>query len=76
MERIVIEIDPKVADAWRILSAERKKEITRKASIRIGKEVLETSKEEYLVYLNDLRSKMEERGLTQDILDKILNDEN
>jgi hypothetical protein len=74
MERIVIEVEPKVALAWRRLSPARKKEITSKVGLRIGKEVLESSKEDYLAYLNDLRNKMAERGLTQEILDEILNE--
>ena len=74
MERIVIEVEPKIALAWRRLSAIRRKEITNRVGVRIGKEVLESSKEEYLAYLNELRTKMAERGLTQEILDEILND--
>ena len=74
MERIVIEVDPKIALAWRRLSAARRKEITTKVSLRIGKEVLENSKEDYLTYLAELRTKMAERGLTQEILDEILNE--
>ena len=74
MERIVIEVEPSIAHAWRRLSAARKKEITNKVGVRIGKEVLENLKEEYLTYLAELRTKMAERGLTQEILDEILND--
>jgi hypothetical protein len=37
MERIVIEVDPKVALAWRRLSAARRKEIANRVGIRIGK---------------------------------------
>jgi hypothetical protein len=74
MERIVIEVEPKIALAWRRLSAARRKEITSRVSVRIGKEVFENSKEDYLAYLADLRAKMAERGLTQDILDQILNE--
>jgi len=74
MERIVIEVEPKVALAWRRLSAARKKEISNKVGVRIGKEVFENSTDEYLAYLAELRSKMAERGLTQEILDDILNE--
>jgi hypothetical protein len=74
MERIVIEVEPVVALAWRRLSAARKKEISNKVGMRIGKEVFENSTEEYLAYLAALRSKMAERGLTQEILDDILNE--
>lgn len=74
MERIVIEVEPRVAKAWRNISDARRKEIGNKVGVRLSKEVLETSKEEYLAYLDDLRSTMAERGLTQEILDNILND--
>ena len=74
MERIVIEVEPRVALAWRRLSPTRRKEITNKVGVRIGKEVFENSKEEYLAYLAELRTKMSERGLTQEILDEILNE--
>lgn len=70
----MIEVEPKVALAWRRLSAARRKEITNKVGVRIGKEVLENSKEEYLAYLAELRTKMSERGLTQEILDDLLNE--
>ena len=74
MERIVIEVEPGIALAWRRLSSARRKEITNRVGVRIGKEVLENSKEEYLAYLTELRTKMAERGLTQEILDEILNE--
>ena len=74
MERIVIEVSPNVAKAWRKLSISRRKEISKKAVAQIKKEVLEDSAEEYISYLNELRSKMAERGLTPEILNEILNE--
>lgn len=74
MERIVIEVEPKIALAWRRLSAARREEIANKVSVRIGKEVFQNTKEDYLTYLEELRNKMAERGLTQEILDEILNE--
>lgn len=74
MERIVIEVEPKIALAWRRLSAARRKDITNRVGVRISKEVLENSKEDYLTYLAELRTKMADRGLTQEILDEILNE--
>ena len=75
MERIVIEVEPKIALAWRRLSTARRKAITNKVGVRIGKEVLENSKEEYLQYIDQLQGTMKERGLTQEILDEILNED-
>ena len=65
MERIVIEVSPNVAKAWRKLSVKRKKEISQKAGAQIQKEVFENSAEEYISYLEKLRAKMADRGLTQ-----------
>ena len=74
MERSVIEVSPNVAKAWRKLPVKRKKEISQKAGAQIQKEVLENSAEEYISYLEQLRAKMADRGLTQEILDEILNE--
>jgi Cu/Ag efflux pump CusA len=50
------------------------KEINNKISVRIGKELFAYSKEDFQLYLNELRNKMTERGLTQEALDEILNE--
>ena len=70
----MIEVSPNVAKAWRKLPVKRKKEISQKAGAQIQKEVLENSAEEYISYLEQLRAKMADRGLTQEILDEILNE--
>lgn len=74
MERIVLEVDDKVAKAWREASSEKRKEINNKVSVQIGKELFSYSKEDFTAYLNELRNKMAERGLTQETLDEILNE--
>lgn len=74
MEKIVLEVDDLLAKAWREASIEKRKEINKKMSIRIGKELFGYSKEKFQKYLNELRNKMAERGLTQEKLDEILND--
>jgi hypothetical protein len=43
-------------------------------NITLAKELAD-SKEDFLEYLKELRSKMKERGLTEEILQEILNDE-
>jgi hypothetical protein len=75
MERIVLEVDDRVAKAWRDAPSDKRREIANKINIRIGKELLEYNKQSFIQYLDELRDKMEERGLTQEILDDILNDE-
>jgi hypothetical protein len=74
MEKIVLEVDDLLAKAWREASFEKRKEINNKISVRIGKELFAYSKETFLQYLNELRNKMAERGLTQEALEEILNE--
>ncbi len=74
MEKIVLEVDDRLAKAWWKASLEKRKEINNKISVRIGKELFAYSKEDFQQYLNELRNKMAERGLTQETLDEILNE--
>ncbi len=74
MERIVIEVSSNVARAWRKAPENKRKQLGNEVSVRIGKELLKGSKEEYLSFIGELQQTMKERGLTQEILDDILNE--
>ena len=74
MERIVLEVDERIAKAWRKESMEKRKAITNKISVQISRELFEYSKDDFQQYLSELRKKMKERGLTQEKLDEILNE--
>lgn len=75
MERIVIEVAPGVARAWRDMPASEKKEVGNEISVRIGRKHYKESREQFLAFIDDLQQRMAERGLTQEKLDEILNDE-
>jgi phosphotransacetylase len=79
MERIVIEVDDRLARAWRRASDKKKKEIGNKFNISLAKELMNPSlnkdNQEYLEFLKELREEMSAKGLTQEELDEILNDE-
>ncbi len=75
MERIVIEVSPNVARAWRDAPDNKRKMLGNEVSMRIGKELLKGSKEEYMKYMDELQQTMKERGLTQEIMDEILNED-
>jgi len=75
MEKIVLEVDDRVAKAWRDAPSDKRKDITNKINLRIGRELLEYDKEAFIQYLDQLSDTMAERGLTQEILDDILKDE-
>ena len=72
MEKIVLEVDERVAKAWRDAPSDKRKDIANKINIRISKELFEYDKEAFIKYLDQLRDTMEERGLTQGILDDII----
>ncbi|MBW6535123.1 MAG: hypothetical protein K0B11_08950 [Mariniphaga sp.] len=75
MERIVIEVDKRIAKAWQKASEKKKKEIGNKFNISIAKELMKISlgenEKEYLDFLYELRDEMAAKGLTQQELDKI-----
>lgn len=74
MERIVIEVDDDVAKKWRDSSKKRKEKISQEINVKLAKELYD-SKEDFLQYLDELRNSMKERGLTEEVLQEILNDE-
>jgi phosphotransacetylase len=74
MERIVIEVDDETAKKWRLSSQKRRNKVSQQVNITLAKELAD-SKEDFLQYLDELRSKMKERGLTEEILEKNLKNE-
>jgi len=81
MERIVIQVDKRLAKAWRRASDKTRKEIGNKFNISLAKELMNLSSEqkdkdsqEYLEFLNELREEMSAKGLTSEELDEILRD--
>ena len=79
MERIVIEVDERLAKAWRRASDKKKREIGNKFNISLAKVLMNPSlnkvDSEYLEFMNELREEMSANGLTQKELDEIMNDE-
>jgi phosphotransacetylase len=74
MERIVIEVDETTGKKWRLSSQKQRERIAQKINIRLAKE-LSDSKEEFKQYLDELSATMKERGLTENILQEILKDD-
>jgi hypothetical protein len=82
MERIVVEVDVRLAKAWRRASDKKRKEIGNKFNISLAKELMkpisgDTDEKvlEYLAFLSELRNKMLSKGLSQEELNEILNNE-
>ncbi len=73
MERIVIEVDEKLAKAWQQASDYQRKSVGNKVNLAIAKEMLSKEYDEYVDFLNETREEMKDKGLTQETLNEILN---
>ena len=75
MERIIIEVADATAKKWRMSSQQLRDKISQRINIRLAKELMADSKEEFTQFLDEVGSTMQERGLTEDILKDILKDD-
>ncbi|GAB2483117.1 MAG: hypothetical protein EP311_03815 [Cytophagales bacterium] len=74
MEKITIEVSKSVANAWNALEDKKKKEINELVSKIISQS--EKSKNiDYWERLREIRKNASEKGLTEDILNQILNED-
>jgi UDP-galactopyranose mutase len=74
MERIVIEVEDATAKKWRMSSQQLRDKISQRINIRLAKELMTDSKEEFKQFLDEVGATMQQRGLTDDILQGILKD--
>lgn len=75
MERIVIEVDDATAKKWQLSSQQLRDKISQRINIRLVKELMGYSKEEFKQFLNEVGVTMKERGLTEEILQDILKED-
>lgn len=75
MERIVIQVADDTAKRWRTASPELRESIEQEMDIRMAKKLMANSKEEFQKFLDEIRRKVKERGLTEEILQDILNED-
>ena len=72
MERIVIEVADAATKKWRLSSQQRRDKIAQRINIRLAKELMADSKEEFKQFPDEFGESMKERGLTEGILQDIL----
>lgn len=75
MEKIVLEVDDRVAKAWRGASIKLKQEIGGIMNKQIAFIIEKKKEKDIFQFLSVLRNQMVERWLTQEILNNILKDE-
>lgn len=72
MERIVLEVDDKLAKAWQQASIAKRKAVGNKINQTIAEELLVAQTNEYSNFLKQTRTEMKDKGLSQDRLDNII----
>ena len=75
MERIVLEVDGSLAFAWRKVPAEIKRQFTRDIELRLKEQVRLAEKDEFKEALSNLRRQAADNGLTKEILEQLLHEE-
>jgi hypothetical protein len=75
MKRIVIEVADVTAQKWRLSSQQLRDKISQQINIKLAKELMADSKEEFKRFLDEVGETMKERGLTEDILQDILKED-
>lgn len=73
MEKIVLEVNSATAKMWRNADSKTRRKIVSYIEDAFQKKG-EMSREDFWKYLENLRVKTEKRGLTEDILNDILNE--
>ncbi len=72
MERIVIEVADATAKKWRLSSQQLRDKMSEEINIRLAKELMADSKEEFKQFLDEVGDTMKKRGLTEEVLQDIL----
>ena len=75
MERIVIEVGDATAKRWRASSRKRREQISQEIEIWLAKKLMADSKENFMEFLDEVGETMRQRGLTEEILNEILNED-
>ena len=75
MERIVLEVDSSLARAWRRVPAALRQQFGKDVEAQLAEKIRLAEMDDFEQALHNLRSKASENGLTQEILEKILSEE-
>lgn len=74
MERIVLEVDDQVAKNWRYSSAKKRQEVNNTINTMLQFAFKRKGDDDFIQFIKEVQDKAAERGLTEDILNDILNE--
>ena len=75
MERIILEVDSATAQAWRKISPELKRSIEELFQIRLRTLTKKDQEASFEKLLDEARKEAAENGLTEEILEQLLNED-
>jgi hypothetical protein len=75
MERIVLEIDSKVASSWKKLSPALQRQFAKETEVRMKEKIRLSEQGEFKQALADLRQEAADNGLTKEILEQLLRED-
>ncbi len=74
MERIILEVDDQVAKNWRYSSEKKRKEVNSTINKMLQSAFKRKGDDDFIQFIKEVQDKAAERGLTEDILNDILNE--
>lgn len=75
MDRIVLEVDGRMANAWRNSSPAFKSRMEKEINLRIGKRLKEAQRAEFKQAIVEARDEAEAKELTEEILEQLLSED-
>jgi hypothetical protein len=76
MERIILEVDDKTAKAWRNTSPKLKSQIEKNLELVLTDSLKKTREANFELLLQEIREEAAKNGLTEEILEKLLSEDN
>jgi len=74
MERIILEVDDQVAKNWRYSSEKKRQEVNSTINKLLEIAFARKQDDDFIGFIKEVQNKAAERGLTEDILNDILNE--
>jgi hypothetical protein len=74
MERIILEVDDQVAKNWRYSSEKKRQEVNNTVNKMLEIAFKRKEDDDFIQFIKGVQDKASERGLTEDILNDILNE--
>ncbi|WP_257666769.1 hypothetical protein [Parapedobacter tibetensis] len=75
MDRIVLEVNSELAKSWRKAPATVRQSLERELEKRIAEEIAAVERDHFFALLDKVQEKAGKRGLTQEKLEKLLDEE-